>query len=154
MRTFWIFCHLLGATMWIGGGLAAMHASIAGNRFDRSQQGLVARLIAAVYARCIAPGAALAVLSGVFLSLTYMGALNRGEIRVAMSPWLMAMQGAGVLGAAIVLMVTVPAVNRLTRIDPVTQAGPFDAVRRRQRVSGMIATTFAFLGLISAVLYR
>ena len=154
MRSFWLFCHLLGAVMWIGGGLAAMHASIAGNKLERGHQGIVARLVAAIYARAITPGAALSVLSGVFLSLTYMGAMNRGDIRVAMSPWLMAMQGAGVLGAAVVLMVTAPAVNRLTRIDPVMQAGPFDALRRRQRVSGMIATTLAFLGLVSAVMFR
>jgi len=154
VRSFWLFCHFLGAAMWLGGGLAAMHASIAGNRLDRSHQGIVARLVSAIYSRAIAPGAALSVLSGVFLSLTYMGAMNRGDIRVTMSPWLMAMQGAGVLGAAIVLMVTLPAVNRLTRIDPVTQPEPFDALRRRQRVSGMVATTLAFVGLVSAALYR
>ena len=44
--------------------------------------------------------------------------------------------------------------DRLTRIDPVAQAEPFDALRRRQRVSGMIATTLAFIGLVSAALYR
>lgn len=154
MRSFWLFCHLLGAVMWIGGGLAAMHASIAGNKFERGHQGLIARLVAAIYARAIAPGAALSVLSGVFLSLTYMGAMNRGDIRGTISPWLMAMQGAGVIGAAIVLMVTLPAVNRLTRIDPMTQGDAFDALRRRQRVSGMIATTFAFIGLLSAALFR
>jgi len=140
--------------MWVGGGLAAMHASIAGNRFDRSQQGLVAQLIAAVYARAIAPGAALSVLSGVFLSLTYMSAMNRGEMQMTMSPWLMAMQGAGILGAGIVLTVTLPAVNRLVRIDPATQWDQFCALRTRQRISGMIATSLAMLGLLSAALYR
>ena len=131
MRTFWLFCHLLGAMMWVGGGLAAMHASIAGNRLEQSQQGIVARLIAAIYARAIAPGAALSVLSGIFLSLTYMGAMNRGEMQGMISPWLMVMQGAGVIGAVIVLMVTLPAVNRLARIDPATHWDQFCAIRGR-----------------------
>jgi len=140
--------------MWVGGGLAAMHAAVAGNRLERSQQGVVSRLIAAIYARSIAPGAALSVLSGVFLSLTYMGMVNRGEMRGTISPWLLAMQGSGILGAGIVLAVTLPTVNRLTRIDPVTQAAPYDALRARQRLTGMIATTLAVIGLFSAVLYR
>jgi hypothetical protein len=154
VRSFWLFCHLLGVAMWIGGGLAAMFASIAGNKLDRSHQAVVARLVAAIYGRVLAPGAALNVLSGALLSLAYMGAMNRGDIRVAMSPWLMVMQGAGVLGAALVLMVALPAVNRLTRLDPVGQAEAFDAFRRRQRVAGMIATTFAFVGLLAAAMYR
>jgi len=154
VRSFWLFCHFLGMAMWVGGGLAAMFASIAGNKLDRPHQGVVARLVAAVYGRVLAPGAALSVLSGVMLSLAYMGAMNRGDLRVPMSPWLMVMQGAGVLGAALVLMIALPAVNRLTRLDPVGQAEAFDAFRRRQRITGMIATTLAMVGLLAAAMYR
>jgi hypothetical protein len=110
--------------------------------------------VAAIYGRVLAPGAAIAVLSGVMLSLAYMGAMNRGDLRGAISPWLMVMQGAGVLGAALVLMVALPAVNKLARMDPVAQADAFDAHRRRQRISGMIATTLAFVGLLAGALYR
>ena len=154
MRSFWLFGHLLGAMMWVGGGLAAMHAAVAGNRLERSQQGVVSRLIAAIYARSIAPGAALSVLSGVFLSLTYMGMVNRGEMRGMISPWLMVMQASGIFGAGIVLAVTLPAVNRLARLDPVAQGAQYDALRARQRISGMIATSLAVLGLLASALYR
>jgi len=154
VRTFWIFCHLLGAVMWIGGGFAAMWVSIAGNKLDRSHQGIVARLVAAVYGRVLAPGAALSFVSGIFLTMTYMGAMNRGDVRGAISPWLMVMQGAGLLGAALVLGFALPAVNRLTRIDPIAHAEAFDLYRRRQRVAGMIATTLALLSLVSAVAWR
>jgi hypothetical protein len=34
------------------------------------------------------------------------------------------------------------------------QAEMFDAFRRRQRITGMIATVLAFVGLVVAALYR
>ncbi|HET7042850.1 MAG TPA: hypothetical protein VFI13_12570 [Gemmatimonadales bacterium] len=154
MRAFWIFLHLLGGVLWIGGGMAAMFVSLAAKGLGRAEQGTVARLVAKVYARMIAPGAAMIVLSGLFLTMTYMGAINRGDIQVVVSPWIMAMQGLGILGAAMIFAVTFPAVNRLTRIDPVTQPEAFDAVRRRQRLTGMIATICAFIGLLAGALYR
>ena len=155
MRSFWIFIHLLAGVLWIGGGLAAMFASVAGNKMGRAEQGIVARLVAAIYARMIAPGAALMVLSGLFLTMTYMGAMNRGETAsLAVSPWIMAMQGLGLVGAAVIFAVAYPSVNKLARLDPVAQAEAFDALRRRQRLAGMAATTCAFIGLVAAALYR
>ena len=154
MRSFWIFLHFLGGVLWIGGGLAAMFVSLAAKDLDRPAQGTVARLVAKIYARMIAPGAAIIVLSGLFLTMTYMGAINRGEMEVVVSPWIMVMQGLGIVGAILIFMLALPAVNKLTRIDPVTQADAFDAIRRRQRLVGMIATTFAFIGLLAGALYR
>ncbi len=154
MRSFWIFLHLLGGAMWIGGGLAAMFVSLAAKDLGRAEQGLTAKLVARVYGRLIAPGAALIVVSGLFLTMTYMGAMNRGEIEMAVSPWIMVMQGLGIVGAMVIFAVAFPAVNRLTRIDPVNQADAFDALRRRQRLAGMIATTFAFISLVAGAFYR
>ena len=154
MRAFWIFLHLLGGVLWIGGGLAAMFVSLAAKKMGRPEQGVAARLVAAVYARMIAPGAGIIVLSGLFLTMTYMGALNRGEMDIPISPWIMAMQGLGLVGAAIIFAVALPAINKLARLDPVAQAEPFDALRTRQRMAGMIATTCAFVSLLAAALYR
>lgn len=155
MRAFWIFVHLLAGVLWIGGGLAAMFVSLAAKKMGRAEQGIAARLVAAVYARMIAPGAGAMVLSGFFLTMTYMGAMNRGETAsLAVSPWIMAMQGLGLVGAAIIFAVAFPAINKLTRLDPVAQAEAFDALRTRQRLAGMIATTCAFIGLFAAAMYR
>lgn len=155
MRAFWIFIHLLAGVLWIGGGLAGMFVSIAANKMGRPEQGIAARLVSIVYSRMIAPGAGAMVLSGLFLTMTYMGAMNRGEMAtLAVSPWIMAMQGLGLLGAAIIFAVALPAVNRLVRLDPVTQAEAFDTLRTRQRIAGMIGTTCAFIGLLSAAMYR
>ena len=155
MRSLWIFLHLFGGVLWLGGGLAAMFVSLAARDYGRPEQGMVARLVAKLYARLIAPGSAMVVLSGLFLTMTYMGSMNRGEMAsMAVSPWIMAMQGLGLLGAGIIFAVAYPAVNKLTRIDPVTHAEAFDALRRKQRLAGMIGTTCAMVGLIAAAMYR
>jgi hypothetical protein len=154
VRAFWIFLHLLGGALWIGGGLAAMWVSLAARPLGRAEQGIVARLVAVIYARMIAPGAGMAVLSGLFLTLGYMGSMNRGELEMTISPWVMVMQGLGLLGAALIFMVALPAVNKLTRIDPVTQGEAFDMVRTRQRMAGMIGTTCAMISLLAGALYR
>ena len=39
MNHFWLFVHLLGFTMWLGGGLAAMFIGIAAKAEDRSSLG-------------------------------------------------------------------------------------------------------------------
>jgi uncharacterized membrane protein len=154
VRAFWIFLHLLGGVLWIGGGLAAMFVSLAAKKMGRPEQGIAARLVAAVYARMIAPGAGIIVLSGLFLTMTYMGAMNRGEAEMTISPWVMAMQGLGLVGAAIIFAVALPAVNTLARLDPVGQAELFDRLRTKQRMAGMIATTCAFVSLLAGALYR
>jgi hypothetical protein len=154
LRTFWIFLHLLGAVLWIGGGAAAMVVSLSGRTYERAHQGVVARLIAAIYTRLIAPGAALAVVSGLFLTMTYMGAANRGEMDGNVSPWIMAMQGLGIVGAGIIFAVALPAASKSARLDPVTQAAPFDALRTRSKVAGMAAGTCAFVSLIASILAR
>lgn len=155
MRAFWIFIHLLAGVLWIGGGLAAMFVSLAAKKMGRPEQGVTARLVSTIYTRMIAPGAGLMVLSGLFLTMTYMSAMNRGEMAsLAVSPWIMAMQGLGLLGAAIIFAVALPGVNRLARLDPVTQAEAFDGLKTRQRMAGMVATICAFVSLIAAALYR
>lgn len=145
MRAFLVFLHLLAGVLWIGGGLAAMVVSIAARPMGRPEQGITARLVSSLYTRLIAPGAGLMVFSGLLLTLRGMSAAT---------PWIMAMQGLGLLGAALIFSVALPAVGKLTRLDPVAQAEAFDALRTRQRMAGMIATTCAFVGLIAAAMYR
>jgi hypothetical protein len=152
MIRFWLFLHLLGFTMWLGGGLASMVAGVAAKREGREALGAIARAQAAIHKAIIGPGALLAVLSGLILTFSVSGRL--GEL-VGPSVWLMVMQGAGVLGALLVLLVGLPTAAKLGRLDPTGQgAGYFDELRQRQRIVGSIAGTLALVALVAGALVR
>jgi hypothetical protein len=152
MIRFWLFLHLLGFTMWLGGGLAVMVAGIASKREERAGLGAVVRAQAAVYKAIVGPGALLAVLSG--LILTFSVSARMGEL-VGFSLWLLIMQGAGVLGALTVLLIGLPTAAKLSRLDPLgAGAAYFDELRQRQRVVGSVAGTLALLALVAGALVR
>jgi hypothetical protein len=146
----WLFLHILGFTLWIGGALASMVAGIAGRREDRAGLGTVARTQAAVQKILVAPGALLAVLSGLMLTFA-MTSLRGGE--AGFNLWLVLMQGAGLVGALLVLMVGLPTAAKLARLDP---EGPgaayFDELRQRQRVVGSVAGVFALAALVGGAM--
>jgi hypothetical protein len=152
MIRLWLFLHLLGFTMWLGGGLAVMVAGVASKREERAGLGAVVRTQAAVYKAIIGPGALLAVLSG--LMLTFSVSARIGEL-VGFSVWLLIMQGAGVLGALVVLLIGLPTAAKLSRLDPVgSGAAYFDELRQRQRVVGSVSGTLALLALVAGALVR
>ena len=152
MIRFWLFVHLLGFTMWLGGGLAAMFAGIASKREDRAGLGAVVRSQAAVHKMVIAPGALLTVLSG--LILTFSVSARMGELTGFSVP-LVVMQGAGMVGALLALMVSLPTSAKLSRLDP---SGPgaayFDELRQRQKLVSAIAGTLALVALVAGALIR
>ena len=142
----WVFLHIIGFTMWIGGGLAAMVAGIVSKREDRAGLGAVVRAQAAVQKTLVAPGALLTVLSGLMLTFAVTN-LKGGA--AGFSLWLMLMQGAGIVGALIVLMVGLPTASKLARIDPLgPNAAYFDELRQRQRITSSIAGVFALVALV------
>ncbi len=152
MIRFWLFLHLLGFTLWLGGGFAAMAAGVAGKREDRAGLGAIARSQAAAYKAVIAPGALLAVLSG--LILTFSVSSRMGEL-AGFSIWLMVMQGSGILAALLVLLIGLPTAAKLARLDPVGQgAAYFDELRQRQKIVGSVAGTLALLALVAGALVR
>ena len=148
----WLFLHLLGFTMWLGGALAAMVVGIAAKREERVVLGAVVRSQAAVQKAIIAPGTLLTVLSG--LILTFAVTARTGE-RVGFSTPLVVMQGAGILGALIVLLVGLPTAAKLARLDPTGPgAAYFDELRQRQRVTSSIAGVFGLVALVAGALVR
>ncbi|HEX6090946.1 MAG TPA: hypothetical protein VFZ13_12375 [Gemmatimonadales bacterium] len=150
MTGLWFFLHILGFVMWIGGGLASMHVGLGGKGESRSGLGTIARAQARIQKLVIAPGALLVTLSGLILTLRFMGAMT-----VAMSPWLMAMQGAGLVGALITLMIGLPTASRLGRIDPEGEAAAyFDELRGRMRVAASVSGVLALFALVAGVVYR
>jgi hypothetical protein len=149
---FWLFVHLLGFTLWIGGGLAAMVAGIATKREDRAGVGAVVRSQVAVQKALIAPGALLVVLSGLILTFSVSG--RTGELTGFSLP-LVVMQASGLAGALLTLMVSLPTAARLGRLDATGPgAAYFDELRQRQKVVSAIAGTLALVALVAGALVR
>jgi hypothetical protein len=152
MIQFWLFLHLLGFTMWLGGGLAAMVAGISAKREERAGLGAVVRAQAAVHKRIIAPGAILVVLSGLILTFSVSG--RTGEL-VGFNVWLVVMQGAGLLGALVVLLIGLPTAAKLARLDPMGQgAAFFDELRQRQRIIASASGVLALVALVAGAWVR
>jgi hypothetical protein len=148
----WLFLHLLGFTMWLGGSLASMMAGVAAKGEDRAGVGAVARSQAAIHKTVVAPGAILTVLSGLMLTFSVAGRM--GEL-VGFNVWLMVMQGAGLLGALLVLLIGLPTAAKLARLDPLGPgAAYFDELRARQKVVGSVSGTLALVALVAGALVR
>jgi len=144
----WVFLHLLGFVMWMGGGIAAMFAAIAAKSEDRAGLGAVVRAQSAVQRIVIGPGALLTVLSGLMLTFALAGAAG-GRV------WLMVMQWAGLVGALLTLFVAVPTASRLARLDLTGPDGAyFDELRNRQKVVGMVWGLLALLALVGGVMAK
>jgi hypothetical protein len=147
MIQFWLFLHLLGFTMWLGGGLAVMVAGIAAKREDRAGLGAIARAQAAAHKAIIAPGAILVVLSGLILTFSVSG--RTGEL-VGFSVWLVVMPGAGLVGALMVLLIGLPTAAKLARLDPMGQgAAFFDELRQRQKIVASVSGVLALVALVA-----
>jgi hypothetical protein len=144
---FWLFVHLLGFTLWLGGAIAAMVMGIAAKREDRHGLGAVVRAQASLMKVAIAPGALLAVLSGIVLTL------QMGSELVGFDIWLVLMQGAGLLAALLTLLISLPTATKLSRLDPLGEGAVyFDELRQRQRIVGSISGTFGLLALFAGAM--
>jgi hypothetical protein len=146
----WLFLHLLGFTLWLGGAIAAMIMGVAAKREDRHGLGAVVRAQASVMKVAIAPGAILAVLSGLILTFRLSGADLPG-----FSIWLVIMQGAGVVAALLTLLISLPTATKLSRLDPLGEAaGYFDELRQRQRIVASISGTFGLVALLAGAMLK
>jgi len=148
----WLFLHILGFALWIGGVVAAMVAGLSARGESREGLGAVVRSQAAVQKGLIAPGALITVLSG--LILTFRVTARTGEL-VGFNLWLVLMQAAGIAGALVALLISLPTASKLARLDP---AGPhaayFDELRARQKVTASIAGVLALAALVGGVMVR
>src|SRR5256885_16533666 len=64
MRGFWLLVHVLGFTLWLGGGIATMVAGVTAKRFSAGERLAGYKLIGAIQRLLGAPGALAEVLSG------------------------------------------------------------------------------------------
>lgn len=152
MRAILLFGHFLGFVLWMGAGFAAMLLGARLRSPGREETALLLGLMVRIQRAMLLPGVVLTVATGLLLTLRlYSGPVSAAGYPVS----LMIMQGAGLVGGAIAIGVTVPATTRLTRLDPHgPHAGVFAGLRKRASVSGMIGGTLALVGLIAAALYR
>ncbi len=148
MTRAWLFLHLLGFTLWLGGGIAGMIMGIAARREDRLGLGAVVRSQGSLMKVAIAPGALLAVLSGLILTFQ----LGGTEV-VGFNIWLVIMQGAGLVAALLTLLIALPTASKLSRMDPSGDtARYFDELRQRQRIVGSISGMLGLLALFSGAM--
>jgi hypothetical protein len=144
----WLFLHLLGFTMWLGGAIASMIVGIAAKREERPGLGAVVRAQSKLTKVAIAPGALLTVLSGLILTFQ----LSGGDL-AGFSIWLVIMQGAGLIAALITLLIALPTAARLGRLDPTGEAGRyFDELRQRQRIVASISGVFGLVALLAGAM--
>ena len=152
MTKTWLFLHILGFTLWIGGAIASMVAGVSAKREGRQGLGVVARAQAAIQKVLIGPGALLTVLSGLMLTFRMTG---QASDLVGFNLGLVLMQAAGIIGALVALLISLPTATKLARIDP---AGPhadyFNELRARQKVTSSIAGVLALAALVGGVMVR
>ena len=147
MTRAWLFLHLLGFTLWLGGAISAMIMGIAARSEDRHGLGAVVRAQGSLMKVAIAPGALLAVLSG--LIFTFRLTAAGGEM-VGFNPWLVIMQGAGLVAALLTLLIALPTASKLSRLEPAGEtARYFDELRQRQRIVGSISGTLGLVALFA-----
>ena len=144
----WLFLHLLGFTMWLGGAIASMIVGIAAKQEERPGLGAVVRAQSKLTKVAIAPGALLTVLSGLILTLR----LSGGDL-AGFNIWLVIMQGAGLIAALITLLIALPTAARLGRLDPTGEAASyFDELRQRQRIVASISGVFGLVALLAGAM--
>lgn len=146
MRGFWMVLHLVGFTLWIGGGVATMVAGIAAKDFAPESRLAGYRIISSVWRIVVGPAALAVLLSGVVLSMPYM---KSGQVPGALG----LMMGAGMLGALIAVGVALPAAAALGRLE-LDETGQlpkqFTNVRKRLAMAASIAGGLALVALVAA----
>src|SRR5256885_4417902 len=115
MRGFWLFVHVLGFTLLLGGGIATMVAGVTAKQFSAGERLTSYKLIGAIQRLLVAPGALAVVLSGFALAGPYM---KQG----AVPGWMGLMMGSGLLGAIAAVAVSVPTAAKLARLRPGMEA--------------------------------
>jgi hypothetical protein len=146
----WLFLHLLGFTLWLGGAIGSMIIGIAAKREDRVSLAAVVRSQSTLTKIAIAPGALLTVLSGLVLTFQVSG----GDL-AGFSFWLVTMQSAGILAALLTLLISLPTATRLGRLDPTGEgARYFDELRARQRIVASISGVFGLVALLAGAMLR
>jgi hypothetical protein len=142
--------HMLGFTLWLGGGIATMVAGVTAKGFAPAERLKAYKLIGAIQRLLVGPGALGVVLSGIMLSAAYM---RSG----AMPGSLNAMMGAGLLGAVAAVAISVPTAARLARLEVDARGelpAAFQGLRKRQIIAATVAGSLGLVALFAGTIGR
>ena len=148
MRGFWVLVHVLGFTLWLGGGIATMVAGVSAKSFAPAERLSAYRLIGAIQRILVGPGAMAVLLSGLVLSMPYM---KQG----AVPGWMGVMMIAGILGALGAVTISVPTAAKLARLEVDPRGGlpeAFQVLRKRQIFAATIAGGFGLIAMFAVTL--
>jgi hypothetical protein len=146
---FWLFVHLAGMGLWLGGGAAMLAAGFAADAEARERLATALRLQWHVARAAVFPGAIATTFSGLMLTFRNIHTPTMG------SPWMVSMQGLGLLAALLALSISVPSAARLARLDPTgPHANYVDRLRSRQRLVGIVTLVLGLVALLGGARYR
>src|SRR5205809_5377332 len=72
MRGFWLLVHVLGFTLWLGGGIATMVAGVSAKSFAPAERLSAYKLIGAIQRILVGPVAVAVLPSRLLLSMPYL----------------------------------------------------------------------------------
>ncbi len=150
MRGFWLFVHIIGFSLWLGGGLASMVAGVAAKSFSPENRLSAYRVLGAVQRILVGPGAVAVLLSGFILSTSYM---QSGSV----PGWLMLMMVAGSVAGILALALSVPTAAQLGRlqVDPSGELPEsFAGLRKRLVLVASISGLLALVALCAGTVLR
>src|SRR2546426_8882459 len=150
MRGFWILVHVLGFTLWLGGGIGTMIAGVSAKGFAPAERLVAYKLIGAIQRILVGPGAMAVLLSGLVLSMPYM---KQG----AVPGWMGLMMIAGILGALGAVTISVPTAAKLARLEPDARGGlpgAVPALRKPPIFPPAIAGGFGLISMFAVTLGR
>ena len=149
------FVHILGVCLWIGGAVAALVLVVGSRAESVDVRAGVYRLLVRIHSLVIAVGALLTVGTGLLLTMWLMQRAG-GEVLAAPRMWVM--QGAGLLGGLLVLLVGLPTAVKMGNLAVPGERGEmlpqFERYRKRQAIVSSVAGVLALVALFAAVVLR
>ena len=147
------FVHFFGSALWIGGVAAAILLAVNVRRESAVIQAGMYRLLTQVHTFIIGLGALLTLGTGVVWTMLLVQNEAAGSAPPSIGVWIM--QGAGLIGGALVLLVGIPTAVKLGGLAVVTDDGHLlpavDHYRRREILVSCVAGTLAVLSLFTGV---
>lgn len=137
------FLHMLGITLWIGGGLAALAIGLMAPRGKPAGRAATLRLIGHLHSWLIAPGILVSLATG-FVLVGRMGTTS-------LPPAVAAMAGVGLVAGLLALFAELPTAIKLSAISGAAETEPpppaLKRVERRLAIITVLATVLAIVAL-------
>ena len=147
------FLHFLGTALWIGGAAAAILLTMRVRHESIVAQAAVYRLLRPIHTVVIGLGAVLTVGTGVVWTMWLVQSGQAESSAPTVGLWVM--EGAGLIGGALVLLVGIPTAIKLGGLAVLTDDGRLLPVvghyRRRQMQVSFVGGALALLALFTGV---